>query len=78
MFVCVCHAVTDREVERTIEGGARSREAVTRACRAGGDCGACHQTIEDMIECHDHQRDSAGAVDERLVAAASLVRERAA
>ncbi len=68
MFVCVCHAVTDREVERAVEGGAKTREAVTRACGAGGDCGACHQTIEDMIECHE----------ERLVAASALVRERAA
>jgi len=27
-----------------------TREDVTRTCRAGGDCGACHQTIEEMIE----------------------------
>lgn len=75
MFVCVCHAVTDREVERAIEGGAKSREEVTRTCRAGGDCGACHQTIDDMIECHDDQRNSSS---ERLVVASDLVRERAA
>jgi len=50
MFVCICHAVTDHEVQRAIEGGAETREAVTRACRAGGDCGACHGHIEDMIE----------------------------
>jgi len=68
MFVCVCHAVSDREVQGAIEGGATSREAVTRACRAGGDCGACHQTIDDMIECHE----------ERLIASGTLVRERAA
>jgi bacterioferritin-associated ferredoxin len=52
MFVCVCHAVSDRVVKCAIEGGATSREEVTRACRAGGDCGACHQMIEDMIEDH--------------------------
>lgn len=69
MFVCVCHAVTDREVERAIVGGAKTRDAVTRACSAGGDCGACHQTIEDMIECHE---------EEQLIAASALVRERAA
>lgn len=68
MFVCVCHAVSDVEVRKAIEGGARTREEVTRACGAGGDCGACHGCIEDMIE--EHQ--------ERLVAAAALVRNRAA
>jgi hypothetical protein len=30
-----------------------TREAVTLACRAGGDCGACHGMIATMIE--DHQ-----------------------
>jgi len=67
MFVCVCKAVTDVEVRAAIEGGAGTREAVTRACRAGGDCGACHAHIEGMIEEH-----------EELIDASSLVRERAA
>jgi bacterioferritin-associated ferredoxin len=57
MYVCVCMAVTEAEVDATIAGGALTREAVTRACRAGGDCGACHQMIEDKIEDHlDAQR----------------------
>jgi bacterioferritin-associated ferredoxin len=50
MYVCVCMAVTEAEVDATIAGGATTREAVTRVCRAGGDCGACHQMIEDKIE----------------------------
>jgi bacterioferritin-associated ferredoxin len=65
MFICVCHAISDREVRSAIEGGATTREEVTRSCRAGGDCGACHQTIEEMIEDH-------------VVPASALVRERAA
>ncbi|HEY8089492.1 MAG TPA: (2Fe-2S)-binding protein [Polyangiaceae bacterium] len=50
MYVCVCRAVTDEKVKAAIEGGARSVEAVTAACCAGDDCGACHATIEDLIE----------------------------
>jgi bacterioferritin-associated ferredoxin len=52
MYVCVCRAVTEQEVKAAIDGGAESVCAVTRACQAGDDCGACHQTIEDMIEEH--------------------------
>ncbi|MDB5216399.1 MAG: BFD-like [2Fe-2S] binding domain [Myxococcaceae bacterium] len=52
MYVCVCMAVTEAEVESAIAGGAVTREAVTRACRAGGDCGACHGMIEHKIEDH--------------------------
>jgi len=50
MYVCVCRAVTDKEVEAAIDGGAHTLEAVARTCEAGGDCGACHAHIEDMIE----------------------------
>lgn len=52
MYVCVCLAVTQVEVDGVIEAGAHTREAVTRACRAGGDCGSCHGMIEQMIEDH--------------------------
>ena len=50
MYVCVCRAVCDREVDSVIEGGATTVEAVTKACGAGSDCGACHDEIADRIE----------------------------
>jgi bacterioferritin-associated ferredoxin len=50
MFVCVCRAVTDEEVLVAIRDGASTIEDVTRACRAGGDCGACRGMIADMLE----------------------------
>ncbi len=52
MYVCVCLAVTEAEVEAAIAGGAQTRACVTRACGAGGDCGACHGMIEEKIEDH--------------------------
>ena len=75
MFVCVCHAVADVKVREAIEAGARTREDVTLACGAGGDCGACHGHIEDMIEEHLESRQER---EEQLVAVADVVRHRAA
>jgi bacterioferritin-associated ferredoxin len=49
MYVCICRAVSDKDVSKAIDEGARSLPDITRACRAGGDCGACHNHIEDMI-----------------------------
>jgi bacterioferritin-associated ferredoxin len=80
MYVCVCLAVSDREVREAIEGGASTREAVTRVCKAGGDCGACHGMIATMIE--DHLEESgpirccppATASAEHLVPDSALVR----
>jgi bacterioferritin-associated ferredoxin len=67
MWVCVCHAVTDHEVKTAIAGGAGTVDAVTKACRAGGDCGSCHGMIEQLIE-----------DGKDVLAPASLVRHRAA
>ena len=52
MYVCVCNAVTDREVKSAIEGGADTVAKVTTACAAGGDCGSCKGMIQDMIDDH--------------------------
>jgi bacterioferritin-associated ferredoxin len=49
MFVCICHAVSDAEVKAAIDAGATSVAAVTRACKAGGDCGQCHEQIAGLI-----------------------------
>ena len=58
MYVCVCLAVTESEVRSAIEAGATTREVVTKHCRAGGDCGACHGMINQMIEDHlEDERD---------------------
>jgi bacterioferritin-associated ferredoxin len=70
MYVCVCHAVTSTQVEAAIEGGAATVSDVTRACRAGGDCGTCHATIEGMI---NGRCDRSGPIP-----AVRLVRTRAA
>lgn len=84
MYVCVCLAVSDTEVTCAIEGGATTREAVTRACGAGGDCGACHSMIESMIEDHLEARGAplcpaaaASPPGEQLVPGAALLRPRA-
>jgi bacterioferritin-associated ferredoxin len=69
MYVCVCNAVTDQEVDQAIDAGATTRQEVTRACGAGGDCGSCHRMIEERIA----EKQAAP-----LIAAADLVRERAA
>lgn len=72
MYVCVCLAVNDKEVREAIEGGATTRHEVTRTCGAGGDCGACHGMIENMIEDHLEAAECPGKP--KLVPAAALVR----
>jgi bacterioferritin-associated ferredoxin len=49
MVLCICHSVTDREIDAAIRDGAHSLADVSRACGAGSDCGCCKGSIEQRI-----------------------------
>lgn len=50
MYVCICHAVTDVEVEDAVDAGARSLDEVSARTAAGRSCAMCHDSIEDIVE----------------------------
>ena len=49
MYACICHAVTDRELDSVITTGATSQQEVARACGAGTGCGSCVDRICDRL-----------------------------
>jgi bacterioferritin-associated ferredoxin len=71
MYVCICRAVSDKEIKEAIDAGADTVAAVTVACCAGDDCGACHGVIQELI---DERREAARGPVTHL----PVVRERAA
>jgi bacterioferritin-associated ferredoxin len=50
MYVCICSAVTDSQVNACIAAGAATAEEIGRRCRAGLDCGSCLEQLDDMLE----------------------------
>ena len=52
MILCLCKAVTDREVDDAIRRGARTVDAIGETCGAGTDCGSCVHALEKRIACH--------------------------
>ena len=52
MFVCMCHAVSDRTIIDSIERGASTVAEVGRACHAGTGCGACRVRIRHTLAQH--------------------------
>jgi len=50
VFVCICHAVTEREVRSHISRGARTEHEVGQRCRAGTGCGSCLDRICDLLD----------------------------
>lgn len=50
MFVCVCNAVTERDVHEAIEAGASTVEEVAYCTGAGTRCGTCVSVVAAMLE----------------------------
>ena len=59
MVLCICQAVSDKEVEAAIRAGARSLDDIGERCGAGTDCGCCREAIEERLAT-DVERPCAG------------------
>ena len=57
MIVCLCTGVSDRVVTEVIAAGAKSVDAIRKACAAGQGCGACEGSLQELLKRH---RESAG------------------
>jgi len=49
VYVCLCRAVTDRKVRKSIRRGARTVEDIGVACGAGTGCGGCRPELEALL-----------------------------
>lgn len=49
MYVCVCHAVTENEVNAEVALGARSVAEIGERCGAGTGCGMCHEKLRALL-----------------------------
>ncbi len=49
MFICLCHAVTDREIRATVSLGAESLHEVSSALGVATSCGRCREQAESLI-----------------------------
>jgi bacterioferritin-associated ferredoxin len=57
MIVCLCHAVSDRTIDRAIRDGAETVEELGEVCGAGTGCGACLEDLAERLEgCSADQR----------------------
>ena len=50
MYVCVCKAVTDREVTRAIQQGACTRRQLAQCTGVGSVCGKCSQSLKSLLD----------------------------
>lgn len=54
MYICVCHAVTDRQIRQAVESGARNLKDLRRELGVARDCGRCASCAHECLkEAHD-------------------------
>jgi len=49
MYICVCSAIRDREVDAAVQAGARRPTDVFRACGKTPQCGSCAADLRRRI-----------------------------
>ena len=49
MIVCLCHGVSESEVDRCVQAGAESLEEIGNACGAGTSCGCCREVLSEKL-----------------------------
>lgn len=50
MYVCICHAVTDRQIRDAIARGATSLDDLTMSLGVGTGCGCCREIAANVID----------------------------
>jgi len=49
MYICICKAIREREIDAAVRAGARRPADVFRACGKSPQCGTCACDMRDRI-----------------------------
>ena len=49
MYVCLCKGITDHDIKRAVDSGARSFRQVSNATGVSSQCGKCTGLAKDIV-----------------------------
>lgn len=73
MYVCVCNAVTERQIAEAVAEGAKSVKDLNRLLGVGSECGSCVRSARECIS-QSHQSMHAASVQPSQIGAIPLHR----
>ncbi len=50
MYLCICNAITERQVRETAQAGARSVDDLASALGVGAGCGRCRECAAELLK----------------------------
>jgi len=57
MYVCICHGITDRQIRRAVDQGARTLSEVRKHLPVAACCGRCAASARELIRSHADEAD---------------------
>lgn len=52
VYVCLCHAVTERDIRRAVAEGCADLEALAQHTGCGSGCGTCLPMAAELLAAH--------------------------
>lgn len=49
MYICICHGITDTQIEEAIDNGAETLKAISTELKVGSQCGKCCQCTKRVL-----------------------------
>jgi len=56
MYICVCQAVTDRQIYQAAKDGAKTLNDLRRDLQVGADCGLCARHARECLKKDRHAK----------------------
>lgn len=50
MYVCLCKAVTDKQIHEAVDAGVQNVNQLEESCGAGTGCGRCREVAQELID----------------------------
>lgn len=67
MYVCICNAVTDKQIHQAVREGARTTRALQERLKVSTRCGCCAPSVEEQLrlalaDCAAHSMKPSGTL----------------
>jgi len=49
MYICICNAVTDKDIKLAIKNGAQSLKDLNQQLKVGSNCGTCVSSAQALL-----------------------------
>jgi len=50
MYICICHAVTDKDIQKAVSKGASSIAMLSELTLLGKECGCCTEEADRVLK----------------------------